>query len=426
MLKDDSGRGRELTWFAHELLARADEIARAAATEVRMRVPGYTAIDESLAEDLRGVIQDVVEALCRSAIAEELVPAKAIGIVREVVARRIRADISLSDWIQAFRVGHGIAWDTTVRLAEEGVLTREAALAAASTMLTYLDRLTTEASEAYLEAQRVDQAERDRVSAELLEDLLGGRPPGTRARAEAAAAAGLLSGGRFVLLVARPISALSDDRRLAAGAATLVRAARLQQPLAVIRNGEVKVVAALSRAGRRPVAGIRRTQAALAEQGLRLAIGISRAKDDLTHVPIAHEEAEVAAGHVNQQGGVASFDELTALDYLTARGAEDPLALDLIPAQVREFVESELAGDGAMLATIRAYADAAMNATEASERLFVHVNTAHYRLRRIHERTGRDIRRTDELVDLLVSIRLLEKHQAMSAAVAIGEAQAAD
>ena len=42
----------------------------------------------------------------------------------------------------------------------------------------------------------------------------------------------------------------------------------------------------------------------------------------------------------------------------------------------------------------------------AAERLQVHPNTAHYRLRRIEERTACNPRRIADLVDLLVAIAL--------------------
>jgi len=39
--------------------------------------------------------------------------------------------------------------------------------------------------------------------------------------------------------------------------------------------------------------------------------------------------------------------------------------------------------------------------------LHLHVNTAYYRLERIAERTGLDLRKLPEVIDLLVAVRLL-------------------
>jgi sugar diacid utilization regulator len=47
-----------------------------------------------------------------------------------------------------------------------------------------------------------------------------------------------------------------------------------------------------------------------------------------------------------------------------------------------------------------------MNARIAADRLFIHINTVHYRLGRIAEKTGYDMRRLPDLVELLIAIRL--------------------
>ena len=48
------------------------------------------------------------------------------------------------------------------------------------------------------------------------------------------------------------------------------------------------------------------------------------------------------------------------------------------------------------------------NARRAAENLHIHVNTAHYRLARIAERTGLDLRRVSHLIDILIAARLAD------------------
>jgi sugar diacid utilization regulator len=55
-----------------------------------------------------------------------------------------------------------------------------------------------------------------------------------------------------------------------------------------------------------------------------------------------------------------------------------------------------------------AYAAADLNAKAAAEQLLIHVNTAHYRLGRIAEKTGCDLRRLADVIDLLIAVRLAE------------------
>jgi sugar diacid utilization regulator len=50
-----------------------------------------------------------------------------------------------------------------------------------------------------------------------------------------------------------------------------------------------------------------------------------------------------------------------------------------------------------------------MNAKAAAERLLIHVNTAHHRLGRIAEKTGYDLRRLADVIDLLIAVRLVDR-----------------
>jgi DNA-binding PucR family transcriptional regulator len=61
---------------------------------------------------------------------------------------------------------------------------------------------------------------------------------------------------------------------------------------------------------------------------------------------------------------------------------------------------------GHLIDTLLAYAESDLNAKAAAERLLIHVNTAHYRLGRIAERTGCDLRRLPDVIDLLIAVRL--------------------
>jgi sugar diacid utilization regulator len=63
---------------------------------------------------------------------------------------------------------------------------------------------------------------------------------------------------------------------------------------------------------------------------------------------------------------------------------------------------------GQLIDTLLAYAESDLNANAAAERLLIHVNTAHYRLGRIEEKTGCDLRRLADVIDLLIAVRLAD------------------
>ena len=86
---------------------------------------------------------------------------------------------------------------------------------------------------------------------------------------------------------------------------------------------------------------------------------------------------------------------------------EDETARRLIRPEVRRFVADDVASGGALIDTLVAYAACDLNARTAEKRLHLHVNTAYYRLDRIAERTGCDLRRLADVVELLIAVRLL-------------------
>ena len=56
--------------------------------------------------------------------------------------------------------------------------------------------------------------------------------------------------------------------------------------------------------------------------------------------------------------------------------------------------------------TLQEYVASDFNTKVAAERLFVHPNTARYRLGKIEERTGCDLRHVADVLDLLIALRV--------------------
>jgi DNA-binding PucR family transcriptional regulator len=127
-------------------------------------------------------------------------------------------------------------------------------------------------------------------------------------------------------------------------------------------------------------------------------------RDGLGAVPAAYREASAARDRVGGGGGVLALPTLTAFDYLTLVGGDT--ARHLISDAVWDFVKRDLADGGALSETLVAYIGANLNAKAASERLHMHVNTAHYRLGKIAERTGCDLRNVSDVLELLIAIKL--------------------
>ena len=138
-----------------------------------------------------------------------------------------------------------------------------------------------------------------------------------------------------------------------------------------------------------------------------LVMAVSTVHDDLCGVPSAYDEACLALESLHGVPGFLCLATIDALDYLMLR-TDRSAAWRLVPRPIREFVSAELAGERALIDTLLAYVNCDLNVKRAAEELYVHPNTAHYRLDRIAERTGCNLRRFDDLEQLILAIRLGE------------------
>ena len=144
----------------------------------------------------------------------------------------------------------------------------------------------------------------------------------------------------------------------------------------------------------------------VASRGMKLAVGVSTAQDGVATLGNAYREASLALGRLGQRGGVLSLPDMSAFEYLMLRG--DDVARRLIAPEIERFVAEDHEQGGPLTRTLLAYAEADLNAKAAAEALLIHVNTAHYRLARIAEKTGCDLRRLPDVIDLVIAIRLYE------------------
>jgi DNA-binding PucR family transcriptional regulator len=153
------------------------------------------------------------------------------------------------------------------------------------------------------------------------------------------------------------------------------------------------------------VTNLERTIADLAPRRVRLAVGISTVHAGLHEVPEAYAEACVARDSLANRHGVVALSRLSTFDYLVLR--DDETARRLIRPELQAFVTEDAAKGSVLRATLEAYVASDLNAKEAARCLHVHVNTAYYRLERIAERTGCDLRRFCDVQELLIAVRLL-------------------
>ncbi len=408
-------RSAALQTIVDALRARQEELVDDGVRRIRSEIPGYAAIaDPVFIADVRTHVSQEHDALIRSIELGRPLTAMEIDFVRPRAMRRV-GRLPLPDFMQAFRIYTEVFWEAVLASVVDDATRREA-LELPSIVMRYMNIAASEAAEVYVEADRLLPAQGERGRRDLLEDLLAGRSPEPGPKLAAARQAGLAPTCSCVLVVAAATAPLPDDHHLRACATWLSRAfGGIDQALAVVRHHEVVIVAPIDRERiDAVVAELTAVQAQLADERVTLAIGVSTVHDSLRSLPEAYLEAVSAAERIRATGGVLALTDLSAFDCLTLFGQDT--ARRRIPEAVRAFVADDVAEGHVLTTTLLEYVAADFNAKLAAERLYVHPNTARYRLAKIEERTGTRLRCVADVLDLLIAIRVAESEVGTSPA----------
>ena len=367
-------------------------------------IPAYGSNrDPAFVRDVREHVAEHHRTLVQGLTSERTPTREDLLFSRRHAVKRV-GRISIADFLQAYRMYLGNALDALLK----GIRDHEdaaAVIALVNVLLDYTNLAATYAAELYIEIEQLELAGGERVRRDLLEDLIEARGVAPGPRQEAARDAGLEPDRPCLVIVAIPRTAPDDEHALRGAAGAVARACHTRKsPLTVIRSDHIVVVSpARGSDTDRVVHSLEETYDRLARRDLRLAIGVSTVQSGLAGVGSAHLEALGAAQCMGPDGGVFALPALSAFEYLTA--FRDSTAERLISPVVKNFVSTDLANDGVLVATLLAYVDCDLNVKALSERISVHVNTAHYRLNKIADLTHSDLRRLKDVLDLVVAIR---------------------
>jgi hypothetical protein len=387
------------------LSTRQDELVDEGVRRI-FEIPDYARLnEETFVADVRRHVATHHEALVRSVALGRALERDEMSFIRAPANRRI-GRIPLASFLRAFRTYMEVMWDAVLATAVDE-RSKDSALAAAGVVVRYIDLATTEAAEVYLEGERLQSAQGEGLRRDLVEDLLAGVAPAPGPKLATARAAGLVDGAQLVLVAAALMGEPGEDHRLRTAASAIGRAfGAAVEPLIVVRQREVLCIAPARSRPRELVATLTRAQQRLDRDGIPLAIGVSAVVADICGLPDAYGEASAAVERLRPDGGVLALETLSAFDCLAMFG-RDVAWRHTAPA-LRRFVSEDRADGSVLVTTLRAYADADFNVKQAAAQLFVHPNTARYRLAKIEERTGLDLRRFADVQEILIAVRLDE------------------
>jgi len=401
---------RERARILAVLDSQVELLADRGADGIRAEVPQYRTASDALLTDMRDQVLLNYRAKLRL-LAEQREPTlDDLSFIRQAAMRRARAGVPLENYVNAWRVGQQLFWDALVEAAGESASGREAALSLARPVMRYVDFASTHAAHAYAEFQRFALLDAQQERDALLDRLLAGELPSAGPLHIAAHAYGFTPAVKLLAVSAVPVDVAASQDRLHAAVVALSKVVLVEtQTLAVVRRAEIIAVPVLDRAASAEELCHRLDAAerSLRAEGVELTIAVSTVANGLSELGPALLEARTVLQSCERAAGVVALPRTSAFDYLVLRA--EATASRLVGPRTQAFLDEDRARGGVLTSTVRALADADLNVSLLAQRLHIHPNTAHYRLGRIRQLTGRNPRRIADLLELIVAIELDER-----------------
>lgn len=328
----------------------------------------------------------------------------------EHARRRVDHGISLSDFLQAFRIAQLTLWEHLQGYARHHGQVDDILIGLVAHVMRTIEAGSSAAARTYIEAQQYDVADHERIQRDLIENLLDGIRPSTALGLAILRESGIDDEAPFVAGAVRP--SVEPNVNVAKA---LARSARNTLDhgsggIFVVRQNEVVALIPLrGQTEANIIARLSRLAGDLEERAVPVSVGLSTTHIGFGSVPDAYAESQLACDCLDGSTGVSSLSGLSTLDYLVRR--PDQTARRLVRPAVVAFFTEDIATGGIYAESLRAFIEHDLNAKEAAKALHVHVNTMYYRLDRIASRTECDLRKIDKLIELLLAVRILTDSQ---------------
>ena len=135
-----------------------------------------------------------------------------------------------------------------------------------------------------------------------------------------------------------------------------------------------------------------------------LTLGVSMSIAGFDRVQSAYRQA-VFARDSSISAGIRYCRDL-ALPFLIESLQKEPVALDLLHPALGTLEDYDRQNGTDLLETLRAFVECGCSQSETAHKLYVHLNTLKYRLRRITELTGVDYKDREAMFHIELSLRL--------------------
>lgn len=385
----------------HWVESQLPSIVSEAYGNVLDQIPLFERAEPLLQQDLHQSIDDTL----RSAVAA-MIHAHDISEMtapQETGRRRAQQGVPLAEVLQAHRVSFGTLWDALVRATRPGGCCEgpEALVAVASWVWSAADKYAMALTDSYRAASAELLAAEGRRRSALVESLLAGRPSPDCSPWEVATLLGLAPNADLMVVAADnsepnaggviDVEQKLADRGIVSGWRL---SPTLQLGIVSLHTGQHEDALTVLR-----------------DAGVRA--GVSPPYGGLSDTPRALQLARSALSAVRSgRPEVREFSSSPLDAFLACEPNEGRRLAEDVLGRVLEL---NAADRSTILGTLTAYFDNQGSAERTAEQLYCHVNTIRYRLRRVHELTGRSLKDplgVAELVSAVLSLRMGEPNTA--------------
>jgi len=362
--------------------------------------------------ELQQHLQELVTEVCR--LLSDSSPGD-LAFVRSYARRRAQQRFPLEASLHTYRCSHRIlsSWirDAALAVANSSAQVRQVIAAAADFAIEYIDAISNVATSEYVVHTRLlAEAEGDRRT-ELLNTLLSSYDESDNRTAQVLRRSGYLEQRQsFCVAVARSVDPREMEntaraQRMVEAAVQALRDSPVRS-LVGIRDGLVTLVMS----GTRRLSGWTAPQSLLAERvyprlnqiGPAALIGLSNDAPSTSHIRRAHNEARLALDFASVSNRVMPYSQIP-FRQMVIRLARDNIQ-SALPAWLEHLQAADRKARGSLTVTLRAYANADMNALRTAKQLSVHPNTIYSRMQRITDLTGKNALVYHDLTELLLAL----------------------
>ena len=334
------------------------------------------------ADSYRAVAPEELHPVVRGNLAASLEHVAGVGtedleLFREAGRVRARQGVSVDDMLHGWRIGLDELRRCARACAAELGMSDSVVLAFTDRSLAWADRGMLESTAEHRRAELEIVLREQHMRANLVREILLGALSARDLRAQVLAY-GLDLGAMYTPFRVHVTAAL--DVRAAERVLGVADTAGPRWGLAALIDGDLAGFTA-------------RVPSALGEEGVA-GIGPAAALDDLAH-PFALASRALNAALALGLTGLVDFGTLGVLPAVLA---DDDVARPLHDAIIAPLLGAGTSG-ATILATVRRYLDNDRRLNETARELHTHVNTIRNRLARFEQLTGRDLRRSADLVE---------------------------